>query len=147
MRETLDRAVQKSEISQTYASGCMNISVALFEVMTEECGTTPTLLLIERPSKIQSTVDHFVLANGWFSPGEWANIETYSDSQKTWYIDSKGVRNSIKPILEDLYGENNTETIRKAGIFKKNNIDRAKKHPQYDRAIKNDFKSNIIKHL
>ena len=139
-----DEAIRKSdEISGSYSAGCMNVAVAVYEISVEEFNLDPSPIALKRPFSLQSTADHFILAFGRFHVGEIRNIQSFSDIEGTFYVDTKGSFKEIQNILEILYDE---EEIEEVGIFKEN-ISRVKESPYYDKQIKNRFKNDIKSNL
>lgn len=138
--EVFDKAIRRSdEISGSYSAGCMNVAVAVYEISVEQFDHEPSVIALKRPFSLQSTADHFILAFGRFHVGEVRNIESFSDSESTLYVDTKGSFKNIRSILEILYDE---EKMNDVGIFKEN-INRVKESPHYDEQIKNRFKNDI----
>lgn len=139
--DKFDKAIRRSdEISGSYSAGCMNVAVAVYEISVEEFNLDPSPISIERPFSLQSTADHFVVAFGRFNVGDVRNIQSFSDSESTMYVDTKGSFRDIQDILEILYNE---EEMKNVGIFR-DNINEIKNSPHYDRQIKNSFKNDIM---
>jgi len=140
LTEKLDYSIRNSHsISGDYSAGCMNVAVAVHEICVEQSGYEPSVIALERPFSLQSTIDHFVLAFGKFSVGEVRNIDYFSDSENTIYLDTKGSFKDIRSILQILYVK---DEIEKVGIFR-SSIEEVKQSPYYDKNVKNKFKEDI----
>lgn len=143
LTEKLDYSIRNSDsISGSYSSGCMNVAVAVHEICVEQFDYEPSVIALERPFSLQSTVDHFVLAFGKFYVGEVRDIDSFSDSENTVYVDTKGAFKNLRSILEILYDEE----IEEVGIFRYR-IEEVKQSPHYDKSIKNKFKKDIEENL
>lgn len=144
LTEKLDYSIRNSDsISGSYSAGCMNVAVAVHEICVEQFDYEPSVIALERPFSLQSTVDHFVLAFGRFHVGEVRDIDSFSDSEDTVYIDTKGSFKNLRSIFEILYDE---EEMKEAGIFRYR-IEKVKQSPHYDKDIKNRFKEDIEEKL
>lgn len=150
LRGILDRAITRSnEINGSYRSGCMNMAIAIREICMKRLDIDPDIIGIERPDKIgYDYYEHFVVVlGGKCYINEYHDLEGFAEKDSTFYVDKKGVHDSLESILTKMYRkfdvkESKNSDVEAAGIFFVKASD-VEEHPSYSEETKNELKQII----